>query len=461
MLLQESTPAEHQRVFADIAQNHPDAIMVSDIGDLIPHRRLIVELVNEHRLPVIYGLREYVEVGGLIAYEVNFGEAARLIANDVHEILNGAKLGDIPIYEDTRFDLVIQPQSRQGDRPDPSASPARRGRRSHRMRRRDFTIGLLLSGAAAAARAQRPLKEHRIALVIPSGPVARIDDPQSRFYQAFWKELQLLGEVEGQNLTVYRYSAEGRPEGFADLAHRVVSQHPETIIASSDAIAKSVHAANGTIPIVWIGGDPIGAGLTTNWVRPDGNITGVTVNVGPGIFGKRLQILKEVVPFVSKVAFLEMGGSAAEAEQLREAGRRLQTSIIDVPLEAATMPDIQRALPQITAYQPDAVMVGSNSSLIPFRQLIVGLVAKGRLPAIYPWREYVEAGGLLAYASDLRELARRIADDVVQILNGAQPTDIPIYRPTKFELVVNLKAAKALGLTIPPTVLASADEIIE
>jgi putative ABC transport system substrate-binding protein len=189
---------------------------------------------------------------------------------------------------------------------------------------------------------------------------------------------------------------------------------------------------------------------------------GVTVYAGYEIWGKRLQILNETVPLASKVAYLTTRVSqVAEGQQLREAGQRLQISLIELALEEVTATAIQRAFADIAQQQSDAVIVNSNSLLFPYRRLIVELVEKSRLPALYPWREYVEAGGLMAYASDNRELWRRMADDVHQILNGARPGDIPIFQPTKFEFVINLKAAKAIGLAFPPALLASADEVIE
>jgi putative ABC transport system substrate-binding protein len=331
------------------------------------------------------------------------------------------------------------------------------------MRRRDFTIGLLLAGAAGTVRAQGPAKQHRIAIVILAAPVTSISDTGAHAWQAFFEELRRLGDFEGQNLTVDRYTGEGRPEGYADLAREVVNQKPDAIVASNDAIARAAHAATGTIPIVWIGGDPIQAGLAMSLARPGGNITGVTVYVGYEIWGKRLQILNEAVPAASKVAYLTTRVSqVAEGQQLREAGQRLQISVIELPLEEVSSTALQRAFAEIAQQQSDEVIVNSNSLLAAYRQLIVELAEKSRLPALYPWREYVEAGGLMAYASDNRELWRRMADDVHQILNGAKPPgDIPIYQPNKFELVINLKTAKALGLDISPALLGRADEVIE
>jgi putative tryptophan/tyrosine transport system substrate-binding protein len=326
------------------------------------------------------------------------------------------------------------------------------------MRRRDFTIGLLLASTVRIARAQEPAEQHRIA-IIAAGPVARIHDPGIRFFQQFFEELRRLGDVEGQNLTVNGYSGGGRPEGCADLAREVVNRNPDLIVASTDAIARAVRAATDSIPIVWIGGDPIQAGFATSLARPGGNITGVTVFAGSEIFGKRLQILKEAVPSASKVTLTRT--SKGFEQPLREAGRRLQISVIDTALAEATPSEVQRVFAEIAQDRPDAIIVNSIGDLIPHRQLIVELAEKSRLPAIYPWRDYVAAGGLMAYASDERELWRRMATDVHEILNGTKPGDIPIYQPAKFEFVINLKAAQSLGLTLPPELLAAADEVIE
>jgi putative ABC transport system substrate-binding protein len=322
---------------------------------------------------------------------------------------------------------------------------------------------LLTAITIRAVRAQQLERQHRIAF-IATGPVSRIRDLRLPFSRAFWDELRGLGDVEGENLTVDAYSGGGRPAGYDQLAREVVSRNPEVIVASTDAIARAVRAVAGTIPIVWIGGDPITAGLATSLARPGGNITGVTVNAGDEIWGKRLQILKEAVPAASKVTLLTTrtaSPSAAIEQLLQEASRQLQITLISIPVEASTPSEIQRVFMQIDREGSDGIIVQSIGDLIAQRQLIVELAEKSRLPAIYPWREYMDAGGLMAYASDDRELWRRMADDVHQILSGAKPGDIPIYQPTKFELLLNLKAAKAIGLTFPLPLLATADEVIE
>jgi putative ABC transport system substrate-binding protein len=329
------------------------------------------------------------------------------------------------------------------------------------MRRRDFTFGLLLTGATREVRAQEPAKQHRIAIIIPAGPVADISDKGPRAWPAFFEELRQLGDVEGKNLTVERYSGEGRPEGYADLARAVVSRSPDVIVAVTNPIALAIRVATGTIPIVWIGVEPIRLGLARSLAHPGGNLTGVTGQVDVEIWGKRLQILKEAMPSVSKVAFVSIRTPYDLTPLLREAGRPLEISMNIMLLQESTASEYHRVFAEIAQQRPDGIMVSDIGDLAPYRQLIVELVAKSGLPAIYPWRGYVETGGLMAYEPDFGELRRRMAADVHEILNGAKPGDIPIYQSTRFAFLINLKTAKALGLTLPPSLLALADEVIE
>jgi len=179
--------------------------------------------------------------------------------------------------------------------------------------------------------------------------------------------------------------------------------------------------------------------------------------------GKRLQILKEAAPSVSKVGFLlpRSAWHSVSGQLLRDLGGRLEISLVGMPLDESTPSEYRRVFAEVAPERPDAIAVLDIGDLLRFRQLIVELVEKSRLPAMYPWRDYVEAGGLMAYEADLGEAWRRMADDVHQILNGTKPADIPIYQSTKFELVINLKTANALGLSIPPTLLGRADEVLE
>jgi putative tryptophan/tyrosine transport system substrate-binding protein len=337
------------------------------------------------------------------------------------------------------------------------------------VRRRDFAAGLLFAGVAGSAPAQERAKQHRIAIVTPAGPVAVISETtrdalSRRLYQPFFEELRRLGDIEGQNLIVERYSGEGRPEGFPDLAREVAGRNPEVIVAISGPVLRAARAAAGSIPIVWIGVDPIREGIVTSLAHPGGNITGVGL-FDYETYAKRLQILREVVPSASKVAYLtprrawENAGGLQQA--LDEVARRLDMSVTPMLLQESSPAEYQRVFAEIAPEPPDALIVGDIADHFPYRQLIVELAEKSRLPAIYGYREYVETGGLMAYGADFGELTRRMADDMHQILNGTKPGDIPIYQASKFELVINLKTAKTLGLTFPLALLGRADEVIE
>ena len=253
------------------------------------------------------------------------------------------------------------------------------------MRRRDFTIGLLLA-ITTGTRAQEPAKQHRIAIVVTAGPVIGISEAGVRAWQAFFEELRRLGNAEGQNLTVERYSGEGRPEGFANLAQQVVSRNPDVIIASTDAIASEPGRDHCQHRRDRAGGPlPIQAGFATSFARPGGNITGVTAFAGYEIYGKRLQILKEAVPSASKVAFLAMRTTweGGEGQALREASRRLEISIVGMPLEEANGPELRRVFAEIAQQRPDAIMVHGRGDLLAYVRLIVELVERSRLPGMY------------------------------------------------------------------------------
>jgi ABC transporter substrate binding protein len=216
-------------------------------------------------------------------------------------------------------------------------------------------------------------------------------------------------------------------------------------------------------PVVAFMLDPLHAGLVTNLSRPAGNLTGITLDPGIEVWGKRLEILKEAIPSTAKAAFLGMRGGweGSSGQVLRDAASRLSISLVFTLPEKGTPLEIERAFAEIEQQRPDALLVSGEGDLYANRQLIAELSVKKRLPAMCPYRDHVEAGALMGYAVDLAELLRRMADDVHQILKGAKPGDIPIYQPTKFELLINLNTAKTLGLTLPRELLTRADELIE
>jgi putative ABC transport system substrate-binding protein len=334
------------------------------------------------------------------------------------------------------------------------------------MKRREFIT--LLGGAAAAwpltARTQQPAKQHRIAIFHPAIPATLITETGGgSAWRAFFAELRRLGYIEGENLIIERYSAEGHHERYADLAREIVTSNPDLIVTGTNPVVIVFKAATSTIPVVAFMLDPLKAGLVTSLARPGGNLTGITLDAGIEIWGKRLEMLKEAIPSTAKAAFLGMreGWEGSSGQVLRDAGSRLGISLVFMLPQKGTPSEIERVFAAMEQQRPDAVLVSGEGDLYAHRQLIVELAEKYRLPAMCPYRDYVEAGGLMAYTVDLAELLRRMAVNVHQILKGAKPGDIPIYQPTKFDLLINLKTAKALSLTLPLALLARAAEIIE
>src|ERR1700716_1554791 len=334
------------------------------------------------------------------------------------------------------------------------------------MKRREFIT--LLGGAAAAwpltARTQQPAKQHRIAIFHPAIPATLITETGGgSAWRAFFAELRRLGYIEGENLIVERYSAEGHHDRYADLAREIVTRNPDLIVTGTNPVVIAFRAATSTIPVIAFMLDPLEAGLVTNLARPGGNLTGITLDAGIEIWGKRLEMLKEAIPSTAKAAFLGMrdGWEGSSGQFLRDAGDRLGISLISMLPQEGTPSEIERVFAEMGQQRPDAVLVSGEGDLYAHRRLIAELAEKNRLPAMCPYRDYVDAGGLMDYTVDLAEVLRRMADDVHQILNGAKPGNIPIYQPTKFELLINLKTAKALGLPLPPALLARAAEIVE
>jgi putative ABC transport system substrate-binding protein len=334
------------------------------------------------------------------------------------------------------------------------------------MRRREFLT--LLGGAAVArplaAEAQQPDRARRIAIFHPAIPTTLLTETGGgTAWRAFFAELRRLGYIEGRNLIIERYSAEGHHERYADLAREIVTSNPDLIVTGTNPVVSAFAAANSTIPVVAFMMDPLKAGLVTSLARPGGNLTGITLDAGIDIWGKRLEMLKEAVPSAAKIAFLGMrdGWEGSFGQFLRDAAGRLGISLTSMLPQRGTPSEIERVFAAMGQQRPDAVLVSGEGDLYAHRQLIAELAEKNRLPAMCPYRDYVEAGGLMAYTVDLAELLRRMANDVHQILNGAKPGDIPIYQPTKFELLINLKTAKKLGLVVAPALLGRADEIIE
>jgi ABC-type uncharacterized transport system substrate-binding protein len=318
---------------------------------------------------------------------------------------------------------------------------------------------LVVSALLGTAAAQSPKKVPRVGYLNPGSP----SDPLSqRRLEAFRQGLRELGYVEGQNIAIEFRWAEGQYDRYPALAADLVRSKVDVIVAMSGAATQAAQQATRTIPIVMsLVNDPVGSGLVASLARPGGNVTGLTI-MSPDLVGKQLELLKEVVPKVSRVALLRHPDNPASAAQLREAeaaapalGVRLQT------LEARNPQEIDSAFAAMTRERAGALLIIPDAVFGNQRRQIAELAAKGRVPSMYWLTEYAEAGGLMGYGANSLDLKRRAATFVDKLLKGAKPADLPVEQPTKFELVINLRTAKAIGLTIPPSLLQRADQIID
>jgi putative ABC transport system substrate-binding protein len=327
------------------------------------------------------------------------------------------------------------------------------------MRRREFIT--LVGGAAAAwplaARAQQSHRVPRLGVLLPGTPTSFA--PRTR---AFVEGLRDLGYVEGRTIAIEWKWGQDRVDRLPDLAAELVGSQVDVIVTGGTPAARALKNATRTIPIVMaMVGDPVGAGLVESLGRPGGNASGLSI-VATDLSGRRLQLLNEIVPGLSSVAVMSYGANPQSQIEVREtqiAARRLDLRLHSVPISADT--SIENAFEKIKKEPVQALIVVTDPILYSQRSQILDLAAGSRLPAMYPYRAFAEAGGLISYAPNDRDVFRRAASYVDRILKGANPGDLPVEQPTKFELVINLKTAKALGLTIPPTLLATADEVIE
>ena len=329
-----------------------------------------------------------------------------------------------------------------------------------RLQRRDFLIGAgALLAAPFAAEGQRPERIARIGFLsfdLAGNPRA----PES-----FLQGLRDLGYVEGRNVVIESRNANGKTERLPALAAELVALNVDVIVAPSLLAALAARQATSTIPILFAGViDPVTDGLVASLARPGGNATGLS-NITGELVGKRLELLKEAVPGVSRVAVLWQPGGGRELtdndmlKRAEVAARALGVQLQFVEARSAT--DFERAFSDMTRARANGLMVLPSVMLFYQRNRHVELATRNRLPAVYASSGYVDAGGLMAYGANLADLTRRAATYVDKILKGAKPGDLPVEQPTKFELVVNLKTAKALGIRIPQSILGRADEVIQ
>ena len=318
-------------------------------------------------------------------------------------------------------------------------------------------LAVFLLAAPLAAEAQAPAKVPRIGFLSARSPT---DNPY--FIEAFRQGLRELGYVEGQNIAIEYRFAEGRPERLPALAAELVRLKVDVIVTGGPPAPEAAKQATGTIPIVFaVAGDPVAEGLVASLARPGGNITGLA-SIAPEVVGKQLELLKEVAPKVSRVAVLQNPSNQAHPLRLRQAEGAARALGVQLHIvQARTPPEIDAAFAAMRSQRAGGVLVLRDPLFLAQRTQIAALAAKSRLPAVYGLREEAEAGGLMAYGANVPLMYRRAATYVDKILKGAKPADLPVEQPTKFELVINLKTAKALGLTIPPSLLQRADEVIQ
>jgi putative tryptophan/tyrosine transport system substrate-binding protein len=326
------------------------------------------------------------------------------------------------------------------------------------MRRREFIT--LLGGTAVAwpfgASAQQPTTP---VIGWLHSSTAKFGAP---FVSAFRKGLSEANYVEGQNVTIEYRWAEGQYERLPALAGELVRRQVALIVAGSPPAALAAKVATASIPIVFVVGfDPVAAGLVASFNRPGGNATGFTLITGP-LAQKRLELLRELIPNATNIAMLANPTGPDAVPEIREVQAAAQANGMQIKLlNASTASELDAAFILLAELRPDALLVGSDPFFIARGEEFASLTVRAKIPAIYPFRQHTAAGGLMSYGTNLTDAYRQAAIYAARILKGEKPADLPVQSPTKFELVINLKAAKALGLTVPPSLLARADELLE
>ena len=329
-----------------------------------------------------------------------------------------------------------------------------------RLQRRDFLVAVGAILAAPLAADAQPMA--RIARV---GYLATNPATSPHLRDAFFQGMRDHGYVEGRNVVIEVRDAEGKPERFPALVAELVALKVDVIVTTSTTGTLAAKQATATVPIVFaVAADPVSDGLVASLARPGGNVTGLSL-LYPELVGKCLEQLKQAAPGVTRVAVLWQPGGRGErtdrdmVKAAEGTARALGVSVQVVEAQAPT--DLERAFLDMTRAHADALTVLTSATLLGQRSRLVELAARSRLPTVYPWREAVDAGGLMSYGPVLADNYRRAATYVDKILKGAKPGDLPVEQPTKFELALNLKTAKSLGLIIPQSVLARADEVIQ
>jgi ABC-type uncharacterized transport system substrate-binding protein len=330
------------------------------------------------------------------------------------------------------------------------------------VNRRTFLAGGAgILAAPLAAEAQQAGKVYRVGYIGPT-PVATIISDPAQYFNSFRREMGQRGYLEGQDLVLELRSVDGRLGRVSEVVRELVQLNVDVIVAVSGPVIQAAREGTRTIPIVMVGvGDPVATGFVASLARPGGNITGLS-QLSPELSAKRLDLIKEVVPGVSRVAILWNPTNPSNAPQL--AAIKVAAQVLGMQLQLLEVrgpQDFETVFQAATRGRVGAVITLDDLLIYTRRTQIVALAAKSRLPAIYAWSTFPDAGGLMSYGADFRDMYRQAAVFVDKILRGAKPGDLPVEQPTKLELVINLKTAKALGFTIPRSLLLRADQVIE
>jgi len=332
------------------------------------------------------------------------------------------------------------------------------------LRRRGFLVAASALLAAPYARAQQTGKAVRVAYVLTTSPIAEMAGPEPAhpILRAFVKELRALGYAEGRNLVLDRRSAEGDPARYMPILAELIALKTHVIVMAGDRrLTRLAKEATKTIPIVVVGlSNPAEGGLVESLARPGGNITGFTVDSGPENEAKRLQLLKETIPTIVRVSYL--GTRESWNNRIGQAVRSAASGLgVELLHAEHLVADLDATFAAVLRQRPDALFPSLSAQTYGQRQQIVDHARTIRLPAIYPYLAMSQIGGLMAYGVDVVDLGRHAAQYVDKILKGAKPGEMPVERPTKFDMVINLKTAKTLGITIPQSILLRADRVIE
>jgi putative ABC transport system substrate-binding protein len=332
--------------------------------------------------------------------------------------------------------------------------------KDHNMRKEFICLALtaMLLALGLPAQAQQPKRIAKIGYLGSSTPAASAQN-----VEAFRRGLRELGHVEGKTIVLELRYGEARAERLPELARELVGLKVDVIVTTSDLAIAAVKRETRTIPIVMVNStDPVGTGFVASLARPGGNVTGLS-NISPELSGKRLELLREVIPGLSRVAFIwnpDLRGAVFAYKETEGAARSLRLQLQSV--EVARAEDLDRAFSAVTEQRAQVLIVQTpNPVLFSNRGQIVSFAQRNRLPSIYGGAAYVDAGGLMSYGPSGLDMQRRAATYVDKILKGTKPADLPVEQPTKFELVINLKTAQQIGVTIPPNVLARADKVIK